>query len=98
LVAQRTRDYEIVMVLSPEATEEEISEVVERVGDLIGGGGGSLTEHNVWGLRPLAYPIKNFQEGNYVLAKFSVDADSISELNRTLQASEDIVRFLITKV
>ncbi len=97
MVAERIRDYEVVMVLSPEATQEEVAATVERVDGLISGGGGAVVEHETWGLKRLAYEIDDFNEGNYVLTKFSLDASGVSELNRALTASEDIVRFLVTR-
>ena len=98
MVAQQTRDYEMVMILSPEATEEEVSVTVERVHGLVTEAGGSVTEHEVWGLRRLAYPVKKFREGNYVLTKFASEPNAILEFNRSLEASEEILRFLVTKV
>jgi small subunit ribosomal protein S6 len=98
LIAERIREYEVVMILSPEATEEEIAAAIERVDGLITGGGGTVGEHNNWGLKRLAFPVQNFREGNYVLVKFSMDSSAVTELNRNLKASEDIIRFLVTKV
>ena len=60
--------------------------------------GGEVSDHEIWGLRRLAYPINRFQEGHYVLAHFSLDAAHLRELERTLAASEDMLRHLITKV
>ena len=98
MVAQRTRDYELMMVLSPEATEEEVSATVEWVHGLLSKGEGSVGEHKILGARQLAFPIKNFQEGNYVLTQFTLDSSEVEEVNRTLNASEDILRFLVTIV
>ena len=98
LVAQRTRDYELMMVLSPEATEEEVSATVEWVRGLLSKGGGSMGEHKVLGVRRLAYPIKNFNEGNYVLTQFALYSSEVEVVNRTLNASEDILRFLVTNL
>jgi small subunit ribosomal protein S6 len=85
------------MVLSPEATEEEVASTVERVDGMIAAGGGSVSEHDNWGVRRLAYPIRNFAEGNYVLTRFAVNAGAVIEISRTLKASEDILRYLVTK-
>ena len=98
MVAQRTRDYELVLVLNPEATEEEVSAAVERVDGNITDRGGSITDHENWGVRRLAFPIMKFGEGNYVLTRFNLDTGAIADLNRTLKASEDILRFLVTRV
>ena len=96
-MAQETRDYELVMVLSPEVTEDEVTAAVERTDGLITDGGGTVGEHHTWGLRPLAYPIRNFQEGNYVLTRFALGANAVQALNRNLTASEEIIRFLVTR-
>ena len=98
MVAQQTRDYELVMVLSPEATEEEIGSTVERVDGLITEGGGSVGDHETWGLKRLAFPVRKFQEGNYVLTRFALGPPELMELSRVLNASDDILRFLVTKV
>ena len=98
MIAERTREYEVVMILSPEATEEEIAATIERVDGFITGGGGTVGEHNNWGLKRLAYPVQKFREGNYIHVKFSMDSSAVTELNRSVKASEDIIRFLVTKV
>ena len=97
VVAERTREYEMVMILSPEATLDEVAATVERVDGLISGGGGAVIDHERWGLKRLAYEIDDFNEGNYVLTKFSLNASGVAELNRALTASEDIVRYLVTR-
>ena len=97
MLAERSRDYELVMVLSPEATEEEVAESLDRVDGVISGVGGTVQDRDNWGVRRLAYPIRAWAEGNYVLTRFTVDAGAIAEINRTLKASEDILRYLVTK-
>ena len=94
MVAERTRDYELVMVLSPEATEDEITAIMDRVDALVKDGGGEVSERDTWGLKRLAYPLKKFNEGNYMLMRFSSDAGALQELNRSFNAAEDILRFL----
>ena len=97
MVAQRLRDYEIVFILTPEANEDEVEAAVERISAFVTDRGGSFGEHEVWGLRRLAYPINKFMEGIYVLANFSMDASDLLELERSLTTSEDVIRHLITK-
>jgi len=97
VVAQRLRDYEIVFILTPEANEDEVEAAVERISAFVTDRGGSFGEHEVWGLRRLAYPINKFMEGIYVLANFSLDASDLLELERSLTTSEDVIRHLVTK-
>lgn len=98
MVAQRLRDYEIVFILTPEANEGEVNAAVERVSAFITARGGTVSEHEVWGLRRLAYPINKFMEGIYVLAKFTLDANDVLALDRSLNTSEDVIRHLVTRL
>ncbi len=96
LTTQRLRDYELVMVLSPEVGDEEVTATVERVTGFVAERGGSVVDQEHWGLRRLAYPIRNFQEGNYILTRFTLDSQDVRELDRTLTASQDLLRHLVT--
>ncbi len=98
MVAEKLREYEMVIVLSPEATEEEITATTEHLDGLITEQGGSVAEHDTWGLRPLAFPVENFNEGNYVLTRFSLDGSAVAGLNGSLSASQDVLRFLVSSV
>ena len=98
MVSQRNRDYELVMILSPEANEEEQTATVEKVSGFITERGGTAEEPDIWGLRRFAYPVEEFMEGNYVLTRFSLEASNVMELDRNLRASDDVLRFLLTKV
>ena len=79
------------MILSPEATQEDVSTTVDRVDGLIVDQGGTVSDHETWGVRRLAYPIQNFTEGNYVLTRFAVDTSAVRAINRTLEASADVL-------
>ncbi len=96
LASPRVRQYELVMILSPEATEEEVTAAVEKIDGLITSQGGEVSDHQNWGLRRFAYPIKKFLEGNYVLTRFELEAQEIIELDRSLKTSGDILRHLLT--
>ncbi len=91
------RDYELVMVLSPEVDQERVDGVVDRVTQYIADRGGSVEEKESWGLRRLAYPIQRFREGNYVRARFSFEPDSTKGLEASLKTSAEIIRFLLIK-
>lgn len=96
MVTQKLREYELVVVFTPEATEDEAAAAVERVTGFISDRGGSVTAREDWGVRRLAYPIKKFQEGNYVLLRFGLEAKDAKELDSTLQAAQDVLRHLVT--
>ncbi len=91
------RDYELVMVLSPEVDEERANGVVERITQLITQRGGSITNQEHWGIRRLSYPIQKFREGNYMLAQFTCEPDSTKELESSLRAAVEVIRYLLIK-
>ena len=97
MVAQRLRDYEIVFIMTPEANEGEVEAAIQRISTFVTDRGGSFDDHEIWGLRRLAYPINKFMEGIYVLAHFSLDASDVLELERSLTTSEDVIRHLVTR-
>lgn len=98
MVAQQTRDYELVMILNPESTEDETAAIVERVKGIIVESGGNVTNHDILGLRRLAFPLMNFREGNFAQMNFVSAPSTIVDLNKSLVSSEDILRFLLTRI
>ena len=92
------RDYELVMIVSPEVADENVPAVIERVSQFITGGGGAIVEVDQWGRRKLAYPIKRFSEGTYILTQFKLEPQLTAELEANLQISEEILRHLLVRL
>jgi len=92
------RDYELVVIISPEVVEEDIPATIEKINRFIAERGGSVTEVHQWGRRKLAYPIKHFMEGNYVLTQFKMDPRLTAELEASLGISEEILRHLLVRL
>ena len=91
------RKYELMYIVRPDIEQEQMDAVVERVKGVIVDGGGEVTNHEVKGKRRLAYEIKKFKDGVYVLVNFTADAQVVSELDRILRISDDVIRHLIIK-
>lgn len=98
MTSVRMRDYELVMILSPEATEAEAAETVSRITELISDGGGSVSEQDNWGIRRLAYPIQRFIEGNYFIARCKMESQAAVQLDTTLNTSQDVLRHLVFRL
>lgn len=88
----------MVVVLSPEANEEQAATTVNRLNTVITERGGIIGDREDWGVRRLAYPIKKFQEGNYVMERFTASPAAVVELARALDATEEVIRHLVTRV
>ena len=91
------REYELVIVLSPEVDDVGTTGVVDRVTQFITQRGGAVTNQQNWGLRRLAYPIQKFREGSYILAEFTFEPGSTKELEASLTASGEVLRYLLVK-
>ena len=95
---EQLRDYELVLIVSPEVGGEKFDAVVDNVSQFITGKGGIVSNVERWGKRRLAYPIKHFEEGSYVLSRFKLKPASGKELEANLQISEEILRHLLVKL
>jgi small subunit ribosomal protein S6 len=92
------RNYELVAIIRPEADEDGVSEIVDRVAQSISSRGGEVEEVKKWGKRKLAYPISRFMEADYVLARFKLMPKAIRELEGELGGLGDVLRYLVVKV
>lgn len=91
------RNYELVMVISPDLSEDEVSSSVERVQRFVSERGGEVLKVDRWGRRRLAYPIRRFTEGHYVIAQLRLDASAVRELDRNLEVAESVLRHLVIR-
>lgn len=92
------RDYELVMIVSPEVADEAVGSTVERVQQFITEQGGQVKEVAPWGRRRLAYPIGGHLEGNYFVAQLSLDPQRLRALEENLELADDVIRHLVVKV
>ncbi len=81
-----------------EVADDALEAIVNNVSQFITGKGGTITNIERWGKKKLAYPLKHFLEGIYVLVKFKMNARWGKELESSLQISENVLRHLLIKV
>lgn len=87
--------YEVMYVLTPQLEDEALETAVNRVSEIITGNGGEIEKTDRWGKRRLAYEVKGFNEGSYILTLFSAPAAVSHELDRLLRISDEVIRYLI---
>jgi len=93
------RNYEIMFIVRPTLSEDEIKKVSSSFAKVIKDNGGKVTETKEMGQRELAYEINDFKSGYYfVLEVEAKDDAAIKEFDRLALISGDIVRHLITKI
>ncbi len=93
-----TRQYELVYIVSPDATDEQVQGLHAQVEEVTGRLGGRLDRTENWGRRRLAYEIGPHKEGTYVLEVISGAGDLMKELDRRLRVSDQVIRHLVVRV
>ena len=90
-------DYEILLMLDPELSEEQQGTLIARTRELIEEGGGTVDRHDAWGRRKLAYEIRKKGEGTYHLLLFSCGAETLDEVSRVLKIDDTVMRHMATR-
>ena len=92
------REYEMTFIVNPQVEQEGLEEIVEKLKNVVEPESGSINTIKPWGLRRLAYPIKNLREGQYVFMVINMESSVIPELERILKLDERIIRHLIVRL
>jgi small subunit ribosomal protein S6 len=95
---QAVRRYELMLVLRPDAPDDRVAAVIDRTTRYVVASGGQIVKVAPWGRRRLAYPIDRYREGSYHIVVFESPAEAIAEMERSLQITEEVLRYLVTRV
>lgn len=90
--------YEQVIILSPESSDDQVSQVLGKTRDLVEKNGGEIILQDIWGRRRTAYQIGKYREGLYAVLQFTADSTKIEELNTTLRLNRRVIRHLTVKL
>jgi len=93
-----SRKYELVYVVSPDATDDQVAELHTQVESIIQRMNGQLEKTDNWGRRKLAYEIGRHKEGTYVLEVINGDGDLMKEIDRRLKVTDLVIRHLVVRV
>jgi len=88
------RTYELVYIIKP-SDEEVINATVTKFENLIKTNGGVIEKLDRWGKKRLAYEIKDFTEGYYVLVHFTSEPAVVREVERVIKITDDVLRHLL---
>jgi small subunit ribosomal protein S6 len=92
-----SREYELVLMLDPEIPEERREQIVAEARRRIESSGG-LKHDTAWGMRKLAYEIRQRTEADYRFFRFETAEDVLDDLNHSLRIADGVLRFRIFKV
>jgi small subunit ribosomal protein S6 len=91
------RRYELMLIIRPDAPDEKAAAVIDRTTRYVVASGGQIVKVAPWGRRRLAYPIDRHREGSYHIVVFESPAEAIAELERSLEITEEVIRYLVTR-
>lgn len=86
--------YETVFICNPDLSSEELTNIIEKVRNVISSNNGDVKAVKHLGKKKLAYPIKKNQYGNYICVEFKAEGKCIEKLENFYRLSRDIIRFL----
>ncbi len=92
------RQYELVYLVSPQATEQDVTDLHAQIEQTIQRFGATLNKTENWGRRKLAYEIGGHKEGTYVLEVIDGGGDVVKEIDRRLKVNEQVLRHQVVRV
>jgi len=92
------RPYEILVIVDPKPTDEEVAALLTQVGEQAKSLGMEVDKVDNWGKRRLAYDIRKQREGTYAVFEAKAEPSMVKELERQLRLNENVLRFLSTRV
>jgi len=92
------RRYELVYIVSPDASDEQVAELHTQIEAIIQRMGGQLEKTENWGRRKLAYEIGRHKEGTYVLEVINGAGELMKEIDRRLKVIDTVIRHLVVRV
>ena len=91
------RKYEVMFILRPDTPEEDLDRLLQTMETNVAATGGKVTSFERMGKRRLAYTVKKFQEGIYILAFVEGPGSVLKELERRLRVQELVIKFITVR-
>ena len=93
-----TRQYELVYLITPEASEQEVADLHAQVEQIVQRYHATLDKTENWGRRKLAYEIGHHREAIYVVETISGGGEVMKEIDRRLRVIDQVIRHLVVRV
>jgi small subunit ribosomal protein S6 len=92
------RTYEIMFIVRPDVEEAEIDKLIEGFSANVTNGGGEIKSVEKMGRRRLAYTVRKFNDGFYILLNIAAEGSLITEIERRLRVSEQVIKFITVRM
>ena len=93
-----SRLYEVMFIVRPDVEDEEVEKLITGFSATVSNGGGSVKSVEKLGRRKLAYMVRKFNDGNYVLLTVEAGGPVILELERRLRVTEQVIKFITVRM
>ena len=93
-----SRVYEVMFIVRPDAAEEDIDKLIEGFSANVTNGGGVVKTVEKMGRLKLAYMVRKFNDGNYVLLTIEANGAVVLELERRLRVTEPVIKFITVRI
>lgn len=95
VVEAQTKSYELMFILKPDLLESAVTKKLKELTNFLTDNSAKVTMEDIWGKQRLAYRIKQYEQGNYVVLNFDGLTTSIKNIDEHLRIDNDILRHLI---
>jgi len=92
------RSYEVMFIVRPDVVDEELDKLVAGFESTVTTGGGVIKNSEKLGRRKLAYTVRKFNDGNYVLLTIEANGAVVAELERRLRVTEPVIKFITVRM
>jgi small subunit ribosomal protein S6 len=92
------RTYEIMFIVRPDVEEADLDKLIEGFSANVTNGGGEVKSVEKMGRRRLAYTVRKFNDGFYVLLNVAAAGSLIAEIERRLRVSEQVIKFITVRM
>jgi small subunit ribosomal protein S6 len=92
------RTYEVMFIVRPDLQEEEIDKLLSNLESQAANAGATVKNVERMGKRRLAYLVRKFIDGFYVLLTVEADGKAIHEIERRLRVSEPVIKFISMRI
>jgi len=93
-----SRLYEVMFIIRPDVVDEEVDKLIAGFTTTVTNGGGVVKSTEKMGRRKLAYLVRKFSDGNYVLLTIEAGGPVVAELERRLRVSEPVIKFITVRM
>jgi small subunit ribosomal protein S6 len=93
-----SRLYEVMFIVRPDVEDDEVEKLITNFSSTVTNGGGTVKSVEKLGRRKLAYMVRKFNDGNYILLTIEANGAVVLELERRLRVTEPVIKFITVRM